>query len=163
LIYANGSRTHQTRPKAPMPTGWRSVYLQFGQLTTRWEAAACPPASDLESSPKYLSSNEFRHVVEGIGRAVELKSLLEGVETLQRDAFSPAEGSVQRKGRLNRSPVGIARASFSVWSGQGTLVKDKLILETGGDMPGERSGERRNAKGKGLEYRVARVCTFLWR
>jgi hypothetical protein len=25
------SRTYQTRPKAPMPTGWRSVYLRLGQ------------------------------------------------------------------------------------------------------------------------------------
>jgi hypothetical protein len=64
---------YQTSPKAPMPTGWRSVYLAGSAIVPRATLRALPgpggsPARDLEGGPKYLGANKFRHL------AVDLRS-----------------------------------------------------------------------------------------
>jgi hypothetical protein len=62
-----GMQTYQTRPKAPMPTGCRSVYLCDVSPTSvpMWGMVAAP-ACDLERRAENLGAHEFSH---GGGRA----------------------------------------------------------------------------------------------
>jgi hypothetical protein len=71
---ASASRytTHQTSPKAPMPTGCRSEYLRslLAQLFPPVPAARCIlpiPARDLKGGAENLGTHEFRHF-EGVAR-----------------------------------------------------------------------------------------------
>lgn len=55
---------YQTRPKAPMPTGCKSVYLEALSIAY----SVCPqavdplPARNLERGAEDLGTHEFRHV-----------------------------------------------------------------------------------------------------
>lgn len=54
---------YQTRPKAPMPTGCKSVYLSScQQLQDCIPNNLGIPACDLEGGPEDLSTHELRHV-----------------------------------------------------------------------------------------------------
>ena len=56
--------SHQTRPKAPIPTGWRSVYLRGCQRTAFATEQGCVnplPAGDLEGGAEYLGTHELGH------------------------------------------------------------------------------------------------------
>lgn len=58
--------THHTSPKAPMPTGWRSVYLLYHQLPCPpylvGGRAVSAPAGDLKGRAKDLRTHEFGHL-----------------------------------------------------------------------------------------------------
>jgi len=66
---------YQTSPKAPIPTGCRSVYLAaisiFVAVTPDSPLAGCLPARDLEGRAEDLSSHEFRHLESGAMRRSE--------------------------------------------------------------------------------------------
>jgi hypothetical protein len=55
---------YQTRPKAPMPTGWRSEYLREIGSVLRWLSASnvwSLPGGDLECGAKDLGAYELSH------------------------------------------------------------------------------------------------------
>jgi len=56
-------QTYQTRPKAPMPTGCRSVYLQQTsvQRVLGAQAGCCAPACYLERRAEDLGAHKFSH------------------------------------------------------------------------------------------------------
>jgi hypothetical protein len=64
-----GSRhraTYQTRPKAPMPTGWRSEYLLHSRNVSQGSGgcvvAGCTiPGGDLEGRPEDLGADKLGH------------------------------------------------------------------------------------------------------
>ena len=58
--------THHTKPKAPMPTGCRSVYLIVGQSSLDPVRSQGPniPTSDLESRSEDLGPHELGHLVQ---------------------------------------------------------------------------------------------------
>lgn len=60
--------TYQTSPKAPIPTGCKSVYLEVANISNRiWQDPTLrfreggAPACDLESCAEDLGPYEFRH------------------------------------------------------------------------------------------------------
>ena len=55
--------TDQTRPKAPIPTGCRSVYLQVvSNCDMRLDLCSGIPAGDLKGGTEDLGTNELRHL-----------------------------------------------------------------------------------------------------
>ena len=56
--------SYHTRPKAPIPTGCKSVYLGRVSDAPKVLMRVTIPASDLESGAEYLGPNEFRHLAE---------------------------------------------------------------------------------------------------
>lgn len=68
-----GERTYQTRPKAPMPTGWRSEYLVAGQgmdaARVGGSDGLCLPRRDLKRGAKDLGAHEFGHGCGAVGMA----------------------------------------------------------------------------------------------
>lgn len=58
-------RTYQTRPKAPMPTGWRSEYLRANRVSNvtvvSFKCMASLPRGDLECGAKDLGAYELGH------------------------------------------------------------------------------------------------------
>lgn len=57
--------TYQTRPKAPMPTGCRSEYLESNfqqRAQARGNGGQSEPACDLEGGTEDLGPHEFRHI-----------------------------------------------------------------------------------------------------
>ena len=59
---------YQTRPKAPIPTGCKSVYLILKSVRLFFvRTESCVPAGDLECSPKNLGAYELRHLVRLFG------------------------------------------------------------------------------------------------
>lgn len=69
---ASWQTTHQTSPKAPMPTGCRSEYLRSPLAHAVPSGARRPlllpvPARDLKGGAKNLGTHEFRHF-EGVAR-----------------------------------------------------------------------------------------------
>jgi hypothetical protein len=76
--------TYQTSPKAPIPTGCNSVYLnQESALSTLREDCApsrlkdCEPAGDLEGGAEDLGTHEFRHDERGYGYGIREEVKLE--------------------------------------------------------------------------------------
>ena len=60
-IRPHGRKTYQTSPKAPMPTGCRSVYLCAVSATPHASVGCAAPACDLERRAKNLCAHEFGH------------------------------------------------------------------------------------------------------
>jgi len=58
-----GRIAYQTRPKAPMPTGWRSEYLLPSQIQNRTSCRVDGflPRRDLKRRSKDLGAHEFGH------------------------------------------------------------------------------------------------------
>lgn len=64
IDYLAEGGSYQTRPNAPIPTGWRSEYLSPIVNFPSPDQSGAPrvPGSDLKSGAEDLSSYEFRHV-----------------------------------------------------------------------------------------------------
>lgn len=82
---------YQTSPKAPIPTGCKSVYLVHDECGKLQDCGnRLPPARDFKGGPKDLGSHEFSHLE--YRRPEDKACVVNRIVVVRKVGSSPNEG-----------------------------------------------------------------------